>query len=77
MPHHHCTPNEQYVIAHMTIAGFSEREIGRRLGRHHTSIGCHISFLIEQSFARTDIVVSGRRQNSERNPQQVRNRRPP
>jgi transposase, IS30 family len=42
MPYHHFTPNEQYVIAHMTIAGFSQREIGRRLGRHHTSIGREI-----------------------------------
>lgn len=42
MPYHHLTPNEQYVIAHMTIAGFSQREIGRRLARHHTSIGREI-----------------------------------
>jgi IS30 family transposase len=39
MPYHHFTPNEQYVIAHLTSAGFSQREIGRRIGRHHTSIG--------------------------------------
>ena len=42
MPYHHFTPKEQYVIAHMTIAGFSQREIGRRLGRHHASIGREI-----------------------------------
>ena len=33
MPYHHFTPNEQYVIAHLASAGFSLREIGRRLGR--------------------------------------------
>ena len=42
MPYHHFTQEEQYVIAHMTIAGFSQREIGRRLERHHTSIGREI-----------------------------------
>jgi transposase, IS30 family len=42
MPYHHFTAKEQYVIAHMTIAGFSQREIGRRLGRHHASIGREI-----------------------------------
>jgi len=33
MPYHHFTPQEQYVIAHMTIVGFSQREITRRRGR--------------------------------------------
>lgn len=42
MPYHHFTREEQYVIAHLTIAEFSQREIGRRLGRHHTSIGREI-----------------------------------
>lgn len=42
MPYHHFTPKEQYVIAHMAIAGFSLREIGRRLGRCHTSISREI-----------------------------------
>ena len=42
MPYHHFTVNEQYVIAHLTIAGYSQREIGRRLGRHHTSISREI-----------------------------------
>jgi IS30 family transposase len=42
MPYHHFTPKEQYVVAHMAIAGFSLREIGRRLGRHHTSISREI-----------------------------------
>jgi len=42
MPYHHFTPKEQYVIAHLTIHGLSQREIGRRLGRHHASIGREI-----------------------------------
>ena len=42
MPYHHFTPHEQYIIAHLTSAGFSQREIGRRLGRHHASIGREI-----------------------------------
>jgi transposase, IS30 family len=42
MPYHHFTANEQYVIAHMTMAGFSLREIGRRLGRHYTNISREI-----------------------------------
>jgi hypothetical protein len=29
MPYHHFTPKEQYVIAHMTSAGFSQRDLGR------------------------------------------------
>jgi hypothetical protein len=29
MPYHHVTPKEQYVIAHMTMAGFSLKETGR------------------------------------------------
>lgn len=43
MPYHHFTTEEQYVIAHMHIAEFSLREIGRRLGRHHTSISREIA----------------------------------
>jgi transposase, IS30 family len=42
MPYHHFTVKEHYIIAHLTIAGYSQREIGRRLGRHHTSIGREI-----------------------------------
>ena len=42
MPYHHFTPHEQYIVAHLTSAGFSQREIGRRLGRHHASIGREI-----------------------------------
>ncbi len=42
MPYHHFTPHEQSIIAHMTSARFSQRDIGRRLGRHHASIGREI-----------------------------------
>jgi len=42
MPYHHFTREEQYVISHMAIVGFSLREIGRRIGRHHTSINREI-----------------------------------
>jgi len=38
MPYTHITENERYVISHLKSAGFSLREIGRRLGRDHTSI---------------------------------------
>ena len=43
MPYQHFTTEERYVIAHMHIAGFSLREIGRRLGRHHVSISREIT----------------------------------
>jgi transposase, IS30 family len=42
MPYHHFTREEQYLIGHLAIAGFSLREIGRRLGRHHASISREI-----------------------------------
>jgi IS30 family transposase len=42
MPYHHITREEQYIIAHMSIAGFSLRSIGRRIGRYHTSVGREI-----------------------------------
>ncbi len=38
MSYTHIIEKERYVISHMKIAGFSLRAIGRRLGRHHTSI---------------------------------------
>jgi IS30 family transposase len=38
MSYTHITANERYVISHMWMAGFSQRAIGRRLGRDHTSI---------------------------------------
>jgi IS30 family transposase len=43
MPYHHFTTEERYVISHMVIADFSLREIGRRIGRHHTSISREIT----------------------------------
>jgi transposase, IS30 family len=42
MPYHHFTREERYVISHLAVAGISLREIGRRLGRHHTSISREI-----------------------------------
>jgi transposase, IS30 family len=42
MPYNHLTHKERYVISHLKIAGFSLREIGRRIGRHHTSISREI-----------------------------------
>ena len=32
------TPKERYVIHHLKLYGLSYREIGRRLGRHHSTI---------------------------------------
>ena len=38
MPYHHFTMQERVYITYMVLAGFSLREIGRQIGRHHTSI---------------------------------------
>ena len=38
MPYTHLTENERYVISHLRIAGFSLREIARRIKRHHTTV---------------------------------------
>jgi IS30 family transposase len=43
MPYRHFTTEERYIIAHMHIAEFSLREIGRRIGRHHVSISREIA----------------------------------
>ena len=43
MPYHHFSTEERYVISHLAIAGFSLREIGRRIQRHHTSISREIA----------------------------------
>jgi IS30 family transposase len=42
VPYAHLTENERYVISHLKMAGFSLREIGRRLNRHHTTISREI-----------------------------------
>lgn len=38
MPYTHLTENDRYVISHLTCAGFSLREIARRITRHHTTV---------------------------------------
>ncbi|HBC56472.1 MAG TPA: IS30 family transposase, partial [Gammaproteobacteria bacterium] len=35
MSHSHLSVNERYVIHYLFIFGLSDREIGRRLKRHH------------------------------------------
>jgi len=42
MSYTHFTEKERYVISHLRLAKLSIREIGRRLGRHHTSISREI-----------------------------------
>lgn len=39
MSYSHLSPQERYVLCHMKLYALSNREIGRRLGRHHTTIG--------------------------------------
>lgn len=43
MPYGHLRFEERYVIYHLRLVGWSLREIGRRLGRHHTTIGRELS----------------------------------
>lgn len=38
MSYTHLTEQDRYVISHLTCAGFSLREIGRRINRHHATI---------------------------------------
>ena len=38
MSYEHLKLTERYVIYHLRVHGLSYREIGRRLGRHHTTI---------------------------------------
>lgn len=42
MPYHHLAEKERYVISHLVLHGLSLREIGRRIGRHHTSVAREI-----------------------------------
>ncbi len=39
MSYRHLSPRERYVLCHLKLFGLSNREIGRRLGRHHTTLG--------------------------------------
>lgn len=38
MSYRHLSAKERYILMHLLLWGLSYREIGRRLGRHHTSI---------------------------------------
>lgn len=42
MSYKHLTSNDRYVIYHLGVFGLSNREIGRRLSKHHTTIGREI-----------------------------------
>jgi len=42
MSYHHLTEQDRYVISHLKLAGYSLREIGRRIGRDHTTISREI-----------------------------------
>jgi len=39
MPYHDLTHHDRYVISHMTMAGFSQAEIARRLD---ACVGCNV-----------------------------------
>ncbi len=53
MPYTHLTENERYVISHLKIAGFSLREIGRRINRHHSTISRELNRNNKGHFADT------------------------
>jgi len=38
MSYTHLTKQERYVISHLSVAGFSLREIARRIKRHYTTV---------------------------------------
>jgi IS30 family transposase len=38
----HLSSQERYVISHLVLYGFSLREIGRRLKRHHATLSREI-----------------------------------
>jgi transposase, IS30 family len=38
MSYTHLTEQDRYVISHLSVAGFSKREIARRIARHHSSV---------------------------------------
>ena len=38
MSYTHLTEQERYVISHLSVARFTQREIGRRINRHHSTV---------------------------------------
>ena len=42
MPYNHLTQKDRYVISHLSLAGYSHREIGRRIGRSHSTVSREI-----------------------------------
>ncbi len=42
MSYKHLTSNDRYIIYHLVVFGLGYREIGRRLGNHHTTISREI-----------------------------------
>ena len=42
MSYAHLTENDRYVISYLVLAGYSLREIGRRIGKNHTTISREI-----------------------------------